>query len=116
MRVAQFPRIFVKSVSNLRERLRRLGSVRRISLLNLPTAFAGWIPNLLDQVGGGLENPHWRGERVILLPLSAFSYSSFLAHQSHTLVPISSVSERLLTDLRMRLASFDLPGASHETF
>lgn len=116
MSICRAERVLGKSVSGPLWRLRLAACIRRISLSNFPTAFAGWILNLLDQVGGGLENPHWRGERVILLPLSAFSYSSFLAHQSHTLVPISSVSERLLTDLRMRLASFDLPGASHETF
>lgn len=44
----------------------------RITSSHSLIALANQNKNLLDQVGVGLENPHWRGERVILLPLSAF--------------------------------------------
>lgn len=64
----------------------------RILLTNSLIAFVDQNPNLLDQVGVGLENPHWRGERVTLLPLSAFSASpsptQFLINCAH-LVAVS---------------------------
>lgn len=86
MSICRAERVLGKSVSGPLWRLRLAACIRRISLSNFPTAFAGWILNLLDQVGGGLENPHWRGERVILLPLSAFFRFLHLTFPSQTLL------------------------------
>lgn len=62
----------IKTVSTRQLALQGAFDEARISSSHSLVAFVSQNPNLLDQVGVGLENPHWRGERMILLPLSAF--------------------------------------------
>lgn len=58
----------------------------RIASSNFLIAFDGQTTNLLDQVGGELENPHWRGERITPLPLSAFLISPPILEPANSII------------------------------